>query len=65
VLWVGRVPNKRPQQILQLKLSTAPCLRGQKRLFGSRSSSELGTVPNIVNLVALYCDNNRVIDQDK
>jgi hypothetical protein len=26
---------------------------------------ELGTVPNIVNLVALYCDNNRVIDQDK
>jgi hypothetical protein len=60
VLWVRKVSNKRAQLILQLNKSTPLRLRKQKGL-DQEVYQWIRLVPSIVDLVALYCDNNGVI----
>jgi hypothetical protein len=37
MLWVWRVLNKRPKQILQLNLHISMCLRQQKKLLDQKA----------------------------
>jgi len=60
VLWVRKVSNKRAQLILQLNKSTPLRLRKQKGL-DQEVYQWIRLVPSIVDLVALYYDNNGVI----
>jgi len=61
VLWVGRVPTKKAQLILQLNKSTPPRLRKQKGCLDQEIHQWTRLVPNIVDPVVMYCNNNGVI----
>jgi hypothetical protein len=63
VLWVGRVPNKRSQLILQLNLNISLHLRRKKDVWVKKFIIELGVVCSIINPIALQCDNNGSIAQ--
>jgi len=61
VLWVGRVLNKRTKLILQLNKNAPPCLRKQGGYLDQEVHLWTMLVPNIVDPVVLYYDNNGAI----